>query len=113
MHSTLKSLLKQSVDQKYVKGQIHSDWHKSVIGWLHSFHLLWKMQTNKYVASKDVAQRSKFCFRLKNLLQREHGTADLTGRAAHSPKHVFSEAEYVVGFSAVFILVFICIHWVT
>ena len=39
----------------------------------------------------------------------EHGKAVQTGRAAHSPKHIFSEADYVVPLS----FVFFCIHSAT
>jgi len=39
----------------------------------------------------------------KHLLQHEHGKEVHKGQAAHSPKHVFSEAEYVERLSAVLI----------
>jgi hypothetical protein len=45
-----------------------------------------------------------------HLLHREHGDEVYMGQAEHSPKHLFSKAEYVVRFSPVLILVFICIY---
>jgi len=50
-----------------------------------------------------LLKAAKFPPCLKYFLRFEHGTAVHTGRAAHSPKHVFTKAEYVVRLSAVLI----------
>ena len=42
----------------------------------------------------------------KHLLQREHGEVVHTGQAAHSPKHVVSDAEHVVHLSSVLMYLF-------
>ena len=52
---------------------------------------------------KMLLKAAKFPPCLKYFLRFEHGTAVHTGRAAHSPKHVFTKAEYVVRLSAVLI----------
>ena len=55
---------------------------------------------------KMSLKATKFPPSPKHLLQPEHGTVVHTGREEHSPKLVFSKAEYVVRLSAVLILVF-------
>jgi hypothetical protein len=69
-----------------------------------------KCKTPTTSRQKMSLKGAKYSSRPKHLLQREHAKADHTGLAAHSPKHVFSEAEYVVGLSADLIPVIICIH---
>ena len=69
-----------------------------------------KCKVTNTLHQKMSLKGAKFPQCPKHWLQREHGTVVHTGRAAHSPKHVFSEAEYVVRLYAVLILVFISIH---
>jgi hypothetical protein len=69
-----------------------------------------KCEVTTMSRQKMSLKAAKFPPRPKHLLQREHGKAVHIGQAAHSPKHVFSKAEYIVGLSAVLILVFIFFH---